>query len=78
MDELIKALACRAEAELKENSRKGDFDTWNPSPEELVSEIHHHADKLLVAMQAKDEDATKEHLADILNYLKKGWEQVER
>lgn len=70
-------LLARADAELEANSHKGDFSKWEPCPEDLVSELHHHSDKFLAACDAGDEDEMEEHLADLFNYIRKGWEQVQ-
>lgn len=73
MPEWLAELLDRADAELFANANKGDWEEWQPSPDDLVSEIKHHADKLLAASDAGDSDEIKEHLADIFNYVRKGW-----
>jgi hypothetical protein len=70
-------LVARSLAELRANAHKGDFAAWTPAPEDLVSEVHHHADKLLAACDAGDLDEVAEHLGDLFNYIRKGWELME-
>lgn len=77
VDSPLAELIERSDAELKANSHKGEYADWQPGPDDLVSEIHHHADKLLAASDAGDLDEIKEHLADLFNYIRKGWEQAE-
>ncbi|MGE4293868.1 MAG: hypothetical protein AB7E32_16865 [Desulfovibrio sp.] len=72
----LQDLISRANAELEANTHKGHWEEWNPAPEDLVAEIHHHADKLLAACDAGDPDEMAEHLADLFNYVRKGWEGV--
>lgn len=76
MPDWLADLLRRADAELNENSHKGCWEEWLPSPDDLVSEIKHHADKMLAASDAGDSDEIKEHLADIFNYVRKGLSMV--
>jgi hypothetical protein len=70
-------LVARSLAELTANAHKGDFATWVPSPEDLKAELYHHADKYLAACDAGDLDEVAEHLGDLFNYIRKGWELME-
>ncbi len=70
-------LVHRADCEVIANASKGDYADWQPGPDDLVSEIHYHADKLLAASDSGDLDEIKEYLADLFNYVRKGWEQAE-
>lgn len=74
----VMRLAIRAAREIKANAHKGDFESWVPSPEDLHAELCHHADKYLAACDAGDLDEVAEHLGDLFNYIRKGWELWEQ
>lgn len=73
MPNWLKSLLERADAELTANAHKGDWNTWLPSPDQFVSEIIHHAEKI---PDAESDEEAMEYLADLFNYIRKGWELV--
>ena len=57
----------RMETELQNNKDQGDWNTWLPTPEQGVSEIEHHLEKLKIALATNNTDGISEHAADIAN-----------
>ena len=57
----------RMETELQNNKDQGDWNTWLPTPEQGVSEIEHHLNKLKIALANNTTDGVSEHAADIAN-----------
>lgn len=54
--------------ELHANSHKGDREAWlRMSLEQALTEIRHHADKLIVPVMNHDREAIREHAADVAN-----------
>lgn len=53
------------------NSHKGDWQDWQPTMEELLSEIDHHLAKLKKAAAAQDVIGVREFSADLGNYCSK-------
>lgn len=62
------------ENQLIENSHKGQWDLWNPEAEEVISELKHHFDKLVFAIETRSIVKTKEHSADLANICSKAFE----
>lgn len=60
--------------ELKANEHKGDFDNWQPSPEDLISEVRYHLEKLYLALVGGNKEQVNEYAADIGNYLLKAFQ----
>lgn len=65
----IEAFTLAMYRELQENTHKGDFLLWSPSPDRLREEIIDHADKLRDSMYgASNPEKVTEKAADIANY----------
>lgn len=65
---LEKSLIISMRNEIDANKQKGDFFSWNPSHDELFTELEHHVEKLRLATSFGNESAMAEHYADIANY----------
>lgn len=65
------------ENQLVENSHKGQWDLWNPEADEVISELKHHLEKLIFALETRSITGTKEHSADVANICSKAFEAAD-
>lgn len=65
------------EHELATNGHMGDFATWQPTPEQVLWELHHHVAKLHVLFARGVANSLKvtEYAADVANFAMKIAEQ---
>lgn len=61
------------ETELKNNSHKGDWKSWLPSPSDLMSELAHHSRKLEKAIYDNNPELVREYSADIANLAERSF-----
>jgi hypothetical protein len=66
--ELVDSFAKSMKIELKANEYKGDWRSWN-DVHKMLQELDYHEDKLSLAIQKRDKQVIKEHLADCANFL---------
>jgi len=63
------------EGELQANhASKGDWTTWRPDADQLLSELDHHVIKLRTALACSDKPGISEYSADIANIAMKASE----
>lgn len=74
--EFLAPLIERADREIVVNQHKGDWAAWNPGATELTREVSHHFWKWSRAAVDGDFELAEEFLADLLNYVRKGYEQL--
>ncbi len=67
-EELVDSFAQSMKNELKINEYKGDWRSWD-DVHKILQELDYHEDKLSLAIQKRDTERIKEHLADCANFL---------
>lgn len=65
-------------AELRTNAGKGDFLSWEPTAETLMSEIDHHVAKLRTAIAGGNAALIGEYAADLGNYASKAYAMADQ
>lgn len=60
--------------ELKENLKKGDWDSWLPNEKQLTVELNWHMAKLNHAILQGDPELIREYSCDVANYCQKAYD----